>query len=86
MDESDIKRRISGIVDEMRNIAGNLDGESRGRLLGLANEMDRLGAGLSDSNVKAAIKSVVTMVLGGLVGYTVGQFLDGLTQLGVLLA
>ena len=54
-------------------------------MLGLANEMDRLGAGLSDSNVKAAIKSVVTMVVGGLVGYTVGQFLDELSQLGVLL-
>ena len=82
MDEADTKRRIAGIVANMRGLANSLDAESRGRLLGLANEMDRLGAGLSDSKVKAAIKSVVSMVAGGLVGYGVGQFLDKLNYLG----
>lgn len=62
-----------------------IDDVTHGNLKGLANELDRLGGSLSDSNIKSAIRSVASMVGGGLVGYGVGSLIDKLDHLVSLL-
>lgn len=73
-------------ANEMQDLdADTVNAKTHGNLVGLANELDRLGDDLSDSNVKAAINSISYMVGGGLIGYTVGALLDNLEHLVNLL-
>ena len=65
----------SEVIDDM--VIGNLKG--------LANELDRFGDDMSDSNIKTAITSIVSMIGGGLVGYGIGTVLDNLDYLVSLL-
>lgn len=65
--------------------AGDLDDRTHGRLCGLASELGRLEAELSDSKLRVAIRSAVNLTLGGAAGYTVGTIADHLGEIVNLL-
>ena len=62
-----------------------LNSEAYGRLCGLANELERLEAELSDSRLRTAIQSAVQLILGGGSGYTIGIVADHLNDIVGLL-
>ncbi len=87
MDEPAVKKKVRHIVEDMRDViaVGDIDDRTHGRLCGLARELGRLEAELSDSKLRVAIRSAVNLVLGGLTGYTIGSLADHLGEIVNLL-
>lgn len=85
MDEPTLKKKIKSIAGTMQSKLNVdvIDAKTHGELIGLSNELDRLGEDLSDSNVKSAIRSIGIMLAGGVTGYSIGLAMD---KVGVLLS
>ena len=85
MDKPTLKKKIKVIATTMQSKLNvdTIDAKTHGELIGLSNELDRLGEDLSDSNVKSTIISIGTMLTGGVSGYSIGLVLD---EVGVLLS
>ena len=83
VDEQTPKAQLKQIAEDMQDLldGDTVDAKTHGNLVGLANELDRVSDRLSDSNVKSAVRSILFMVGGGFVGYTVGALLDNLEHL-----
>ena len=85
MDEPALKKKIKTIAGIMKTKldVDKIDAKTHGELVGLSNELSRLGDDLSDSNIKTAIKSIGMVLAGGITGYTIGLAMD---KVGVLIS
>lgn len=86
MDESSVKS-VGKIIKDMQDVldAGSIDAKAHGKLCGMANELNRLESELSDSKLQMAMSHAVKFVLGGIVGYGVGELAELLEEITILL-